>query len=29
MTTESWIAGTLAILILVYLVYTLLRPEKF
>ena len=29
MTTESWIAGVLAALILVYLVYTLLRPEKF
>jgi len=29
MTTESWIAGVLAIAILVYLVYTLLRPEKF
>jgi K+-transporting ATPase KdpF subunit len=29
MTLESWIAGLLAIAILVYLVYTLLRPEKF
>jgi K+-transporting ATPase KdpF subunit len=29
MTLESWIAGLLAVLILVYLVYTLLRPEKF
>ncbi|HEY7235272.1 MAG TPA: K(+)-transporting ATPase subunit F [Gemmatimonadaceae bacterium] len=29
MTPESWIAGLLAIAILVYLVYTLLRPEKF
>jgi K+-transporting ATPase KdpF subunit len=29
MTTESWIAGLLAVAILVYLVYTLLRPEKF
>jgi K+-transporting ATPase KdpF subunit len=29
MTFESWIAGLLAIAILVYLVYTLLRPEKF
>jgi K+-transporting ATPase KdpF subunit len=29
MTTESWIAGVLAIAILFYLVYTLLRPEKF
>ena len=29
MTTESWIAGLLAVAILVYLVYTLLRPERF
>jgi K+-transporting ATPase KdpF subunit len=29
MTLESWIAGALAVAILVYLVYTLLRPEKF
>jgi K+-transporting ATPase KdpF subunit len=29
MTMESWIAGLLAVAILVYLVYTLLRPEKF
>ena len=29
MTLESWIAGLLAIAILVYLVYTLLRPENF
>ena len=29
MTIESWIAGLLAIAILVYLVYTLLKPEKF
>jgi K+-transporting ATPase KdpF subunit len=29
MTLESWIAGVLAVAILVYLVYTLLRPEKF
>jgi K+-transporting ATPase KdpF subunit len=29
MTTESWIAGVLAVAVLVYLVYTLLRPEKF
>ena len=29
MTTGSWIAGLLAVGILVYLVYTLLRPEKF
>jgi len=29
MTLESWIAGLLAVAMLVYLVYTLLRPEKF
>ncbi len=29
MTLESWIAGVLAVAMLVYLVYTLLRPEKF
>jgi K+-transporting ATPase KdpF subunit len=29
MTLEGWIAGLLATAILVYLVYTLLRPEKF
>lgn len=29
MTLESWIAGILAVGILVYLVYTLLRPERF
>jgi K+-transporting ATPase KdpF subunit len=29
MTTESWVAGVLAVAVLVYLVYTLLRPEKF
>ena len=29
MSAESWIAGILAVGILVYLVYTLLRPEKF
>jgi K+-transporting ATPase KdpF subunit len=29
MSAESWIAGGLAVAILVYLVYTLLRPEKF
>jgi K+-transporting ATPase KdpF subunit len=29
MSAESWIAGSLAVAILVYLVYTLLRPEKF
>ena len=29
MTLESWIAGALALVILAYLVYTLLRPDKF
>jgi K+-transporting ATPase KdpF subunit len=29
MTIESWIAGILALAILAYLMYTLLRPEKF
>jgi K+-transporting ATPase KdpF subunit len=29
MTLESWVAGLLAAAILVYLVYTLLRPERF
>jgi K+-transporting ATPase KdpF subunit len=29
MTVESWIAGILAVAVLAYLVYTLLRPEKF
>ena len=29
MTLDSWIAGLLAVAILVYLVYTLLRPERF
>ena len=29
MTAESWIAALLALGVLVYLVYTLLRPEKF
>jgi K+-transporting ATPase KdpF subunit len=29
MTAESWIAGILAIAMLIYLTYTLLRPEKF
>ena len=29
MTAESWIAGLLAVGVLVYLVYTLLLPEKF
>ena len=29
MTLESWIAGLLALAILAYLAYTLLRPERF
>lgn len=29
MNAESWIAGMLAAAILVYLAYTLLRPERF
>ena len=29
MTLESWIAGLLAVALLIYLVYTLLRPERF
>ena len=29
MTLASWIAGVLAVATLVYLVYTLLRPERF
>ncbi len=29
MNLESWIAGGLAAAILIYLVYTLLRPERF
>ena len=29
MTLESWIAGLLAVAIVIYLVYTLLRPERF
>jgi K+-transporting ATPase KdpF subunit len=29
MTVESWIAGLLAVGILIYLIYTLLRPDKF
>jgi K+-transporting ATPase KdpF subunit len=28
-TTESWVAGLLAVGVLIYLVYTLVRPEKF
>jgi K+-transporting ATPase KdpF subunit len=29
MTLEAWITGLMAVAILVYLVYTLLRPERF
>jgi K+-transporting ATPase KdpF subunit len=29
MSVESWIAALLALAVLVYLVYTMLRPEKF
>lgn len=29
MTLESWIVGGLAVATLIYLVYTLLRPERF
>ncbi len=29
MTFDSWIGGLTAVAILVYLLYTLLRPEKF
>ncbi len=29
MNAESWIAGLLALAILAYLTYTLVRPEKF
>jgi K+-transporting ATPase KdpF subunit len=29
MTLDIWIAGGLAVATLVYLIYTLLRPEKF
>lgn len=29
MSAQSWIAAALAVGILVYLVYTLLRPERF
>lgn len=29
MMLESWIAGVLTLAILIYLVYSLLRPEKF
>jgi K+-transporting ATPase, KdpF subunit len=29
MNAESLIAGVLAVVVLIYLIYTLLRPEKF
>jgi K+-transporting ATPase KdpF subunit len=29
MTLESWIAGVLALVMFAYLMYTLLRPERF
>lgn len=29
MSTETWIAAVLALGIMVYLMYTLIRPEKF
>lgn len=29
MTIDSWIASLLAAVVFVYLVYTLLRPERF
>ena len=29
MSTDGWSAGLLAVGILIYLVYTLLRPERF
>ena len=29
MTLERWVAGLLAIAVLAYLVYTLLRPDSF
>lgn len=29
MTAESWLASVLALALLAYLTYTLLRPEKF
>jgi len=28
-TIEAWIAGALAVALLAYLVYTVLRPERF
>jgi K+-transporting ATPase KdpF subunit len=29
MNAETWIAAALSLAVLVYLVYTLIRPEKF
>jgi K+-transporting ATPase KdpF subunit len=29
MNADSWIAAVLSIAVLIYLLYTLLRPEKF
>jgi K+-transporting ATPase KdpF subunit len=29
MSIDSWIAAALSLVILIYLLYTLLRPEKF
>jgi K+-transporting ATPase KdpF subunit len=29
MTLESWIASVVAVVVLAYLVYTMLRPERF
>jgi K+-transporting ATPase KdpF subunit len=29
MSTETWIAAVMALGIMVYLMYTLIRPEKF
>jgi K+-transporting ATPase KdpF subunit len=29
MSLDSWIAGAVAIALFVYLVYTLIRPERF
>jgi K+-transporting ATPase KdpF subunit len=29
MSTETWIAAVMALGIMVYLLYTLIRPEKF
>jgi K+-transporting ATPase KdpF subunit len=29
MTAENWIGGVVAAVLLVYLLYTMLRPEKF